>query len=240
MLGISVITVVSASVTSDTLIHFGPLQVYDVCKRTDLHFAPGLSKSTGSRVFFKRDLAAVSSWFACCCECSEHRVQVKTNKVSTASSWEVLTTRSWIWSLAKLGQASFGYLVWSVSRLLLAIYPIRLNLCLYIPLRLQMVYHMLWRVLSSLAIHSAETTCSVALHLNNLISFFTDTIWMPWIQTFKSAMVCVPQVLREVQKSNRTSPWHFCATKVIPIPNVVGSMWTKSQAEDAGGKGQRV
>jgi len=103
-----------------------------------------------------------------------------------------------------------------------------------------MVYHMLWRVLSSLAIHSAETTCSVALHLNNLISFFTDTIWMPWIQTFKSAMVCVPQVLREVQKSNRTSPWHFCATKVIPIPNVVGSMWTKSQAEDAGGKGQRV
>lgn len=30
-------------------------KVYDVCKRTDLHFAPGLSKSTGSRVFLKRE-----------------------------------------------------------------------------------------------------------------------------------------------------------------------------------------
>ena len=30
-------------------------EVYDVCKRTDLHFAPSLSKLTGNRVFLKRE-----------------------------------------------------------------------------------------------------------------------------------------------------------------------------------------
>ncbi|CAJ1352751.1 unnamed protein product [Effrenium voratum] len=30
-------------------------KVYDVCKRTDLHFAPSLSKLTGNRVFLKRE-----------------------------------------------------------------------------------------------------------------------------------------------------------------------------------------
>ena len=42
------------SISGDYLNLILSAKVYDVCKCTDLHFAPGLSKSTGSRVFLKR------------------------------------------------------------------------------------------------------------------------------------------------------------------------------------------